>query len=30
MSDRKHYGKKAGMGMVREQLEISNEIYGGD
>lgn len=24
MSDRKHYRKKAGMGMVREQLEISN------
>lgn len=28
MSDRKHYRKKAGMGMVREQLEISNEIHG--
>ena len=25
MSDRKHYRKKAGMGMVREQLEISNQ-----
>jgi hypothetical protein len=24
MSDRKHYRKKAGMGVVREQLEISN------
>lgn len=37
MSDRKHYRtactqkhiQKAGMGTVREQLEISHEIYGG-